>query len=46
MRERARTVTIAVIFVVGVAVQLAWAALLASPLVTLVMLMADYFGNA
>ena len=46
MRERARTVIIAVIVIVGVAVQLAWAALLSSPLVYLLLLMADYFGNA
>ncbi len=46
MRERARTVIITVIVIVGVVVQLAWAALLSSPLVYLLLLMADYFGNA
>ena len=46
LRERARTVIIAVIVIVGVAVQLAWAALLSAPLVYLLLLMADYLGNA
>ncbi len=46
MRERATTVIIAVIVFVGVAVQLAWAALLSAPLVTLLLLMAGTFGNA
>ena len=45
MSERARTVIIAVIVIVGVVVQLAWAALLSSPLSYLLLLMANYFGN-
>ena len=45
MRERARTVIIAVVAIVGVAIQLAWVALLSSPLIYLLMLTTDYFGN-